>query len=128
MPTDYVYARANFFRVEGEKAFVDALAASTAHHMAACRPGETTTVEFDPQTEIDVVMIEARYSSHVTAAVLVTIVTYGWPDRMRNLNERIDAIASDVLPLIPAQDIPEGMDAIAVTFQPKPEGSWVSKR
>lgn len=132
MPTAKVFLPEGFFRsIDEESNFVETVARSTATQMAARRPNKDGSngehVTFDPMTQIDVLLFPYRQSSHATAVVLVEIISYNWPDRLKNINARIGTIAGDLCQIIPPNRVPEGVDTVSVTFLPKPEGCWVAR-
>ena len=113
------YPKAFFLTSEEKKRFMIQVKAVVASHMEAINPftGETTDFAADPDHMIDLLLVPYDPDdANVTAAFLATIVTYDWPDRMRGLPGRIEAITDHVRPFIPGNRVPAGQDKISFTF------------
>lgn len=87
--------------------------------------GVRTNYAADSVSFIDLAMVAYdRDLSSTTTPLLGTIVTYGWPDRLANLAERMEAITRAVRAIIPFEHAYEDMELISFTFLPKLEGAW----
>ena len=82
-----------------------------------------------PVAHIDVLAREYSPITSRTAAVMIMIIafTYGWSDRMRNITERLLAIADYVRLHVPARLVYEGQNAVNATFLAKGPGCWVAR-
>lgn len=99
-----------------------------ATHMDAVDPetGIKTSYVDDPDSFIDLVMIPYnKTDAKVTTPLLVTIVSYGWVDRMRNIKKRVKRITRE-LRANTFGGVPQGEEVLSVTFLAKEPGAWHS--
>ena len=136
MPEARVVFQKNTFSDAELKRLKASLKIAIAHHMH-CKDDELE--EFDPDKHIDLGFFPYQEGhGDYTAVMLVTIITYGAPSRLTNLNDRLRAIRDYVLThnrdLLEAkrkpieQTVSPGcrevmQDAISITFLPKPWGT-----
>ncbi len=115
----------DFFESADEReTFFDGVQESVARHMS-CKNAKGKFIEFDPVKHVD--LIPRPYdavTARPTAVLLATITTYALPDRMANINERVQAVADDIGRMVPDTRVPKSMDAVSVTFLVKGEGCW----
>lgn len=127
MPAVTIDYPRGFFNPAQKKTFKAAVKLSVATHMDAVDPKSNERTQFasDPDKYIDLVM-RPYYKSdaQVTTPLLATIVSYDWPDRMRNLKKRIRRITKEVRAAIPVELVAEGDEAISFTFIEKQPGAW----
>ena len=100
-----------------------------ARGMKAIDPfsGEVTMYEEDPDKFIDLLLRPYDpEDAELTAVCLGTIVTYDWPDRMEDIDERIEVITRRARSFIPDALVPVGMDGISFTFLGKVPGAWAA--
>lgn len=127
MPAVTIKYPRGFFNPAQKKAFISAVKQSVATHMDAVDPktNERTQFASDPDKYIDLVLMPYNKSdAAVTTPLLATVVSYDWPDRMRNLKKRIKRITTEVRATIPVYLVPEGYEAISFTFIEKQPGAW----
>ena len=127
MPAVTVLYPRNFFNPAQKVTFMSAVMHSVANHMDAVDPETNKRTQFadDPDEFIDLVMIPySTADSNVTTPLLATIVSYEWPDRMRNIKKRIKRITREVREAVPVGRVPEGSEAISFTFIEKHPGAW----
>lgn len=127
MPAVTVYYPVHFFDATDKARFKRNVKQLVAHHMDAINPetSEMTAYGNNPDAFIDLLLFP--YDSddaEVTTPLLATIVTYEWPDRMRNLSNRIQAITKAVRWSLPTDLVPRDQEAISFTFLGKKEGAW----
>lgn len=88
-----------------------------------CNSYDGTPVDLEPN-HIDVHMIDYDYQGFQVrfknAKLLVQIIGYDYPDRMRNIAERLMEIKRYIALLLGISDL----DYIAITYIPIPEGCW----
>ena len=107
--------------------FVEMLCVVTAASMQS-ENLEGILYVLDPVAHIDVLAREySPITSRTTAVAMITVVTHGWPDRMRNITERLLAIADYVRLHVPARLVYDGQDAVNVTFLAMGPGCWVAR-
>lgn len=127
MPAIELHYPESFLSVLAWGDFVKTLRVVTAAAMTAKDPDDILHI-LDPVAHIDVLAHEySPITSRTTAVVMITVVTYGWPDRMRNITERLLTIADYVRLHVPAQLVHGGQDAVNVTFLAKGPGCWVAR-
>lgn len=134
MPEVFVKYPKGLFAREEKAAFKRGLKASVAQNMEAIDPatGDWSRFRGDVNGLIDLTMVAIEADDFEgTAACLVTVTTYGWPDRMANIDERTQYIVDDVRGLVPAANTDDRFllevspaDAISVTFVEKGKGCW----
>lgn len=88
-----------------------------AKHMD-CFDDDGTWIEHDPETQIDVLTF-AAIDSGCTKDAVIQVSAYDWPDRMRNIGERLKNIGLDIATLLPA-----ARGDIAASFLPIPRGEY----
>jgi hypothetical protein len=88
-----------------------------AKHMD-CFDDDGNWIQHDPYTQIDILTF-AAVESGCTKDAVIQITAYDWPDRMRNIGERLRNIAEDVAKLLPAERGP-----VAASFHPIPRGEY----
>ncbi len=125
MPAVYVLFPNDLFNDVDRAMFKATITEVVALCMDAINPqtGVKTDYQSDPSAYIDLVLQPVEPENMDTTAVcLATIVTYNWPNRMINIQDRIRAITEAVAPLIPRR---EGiLDRISFTFLGKEPGAW----
>lgn len=127
MPAVTILYPRNFFSPAQKAEFVSVVMQSVATHMDAIDPETNERTQFadDPGRFIDLVMIPySKADSRVTTPLLATIVSYEWPDRMRNIKKRVKRITREVREAIPLGHVREGSEAISFTFIEKHPGAW----
>jgi len=128
MPAVIVYyPRTGFFTPVTKAAFITDVKRIVATCMDAIDPKTEVKTNYaaNPDSFIDLVMVPYNQTdAEVTTPLLATIVSYGWPDRMRNIKKRIKRITTEVRATIPAELVPEGDEAISFTFLAKKPGAW----
>jgi hypothetical protein len=138
MPEVIVKCSDRLFNSDSRVRFITQAKLSVACNMDAINPatGEMTDFGNDPEKYIDFTMLEvAPMCTSSTTSCLLTVVTYGqllgsdadgepqyfWPDRMGNIEERLQAIVDELTPYV----IPVGgKDAVSATFMGKGPGCW----
>lgn len=108
---------------------IDEVPKIVAEQMSCTVNGELYSL--DPREEIDLLIFrdnetidEGPYDITVSSGtnVIMEVAAYNFPDRMRNIGERITRIAERVKELLISERIPE--INISITFVPIQQGHW----
>ena len=90
--------------------------------------GEKTKYGRNPDAFIDLVLVPYEPDdAELTTPYLATIVSYEWPDRMANIDERINEITNNVrmgFTVDMVDRYPETANLISFTFLSKKPGAW----
>jgi hypothetical protein len=127
MPAVTVVYAFDIFEQVDRTEFKAVAKAAVARHMDAIDPhtGERTNYAEQPNKFIDLVLIGCDPDDiDATAMFMATIVTYGWPDRMANIQDRLRRINEEIRAVIPDSVVSDGMDGINTTFLAKGSGCW----
>ena len=128
MPADTVYYPRDTMTADQKAHFMSVTKQAVAMNMEAIDPitGHFAPYGTDPDRFIDLVMLPYDPDdASVTTPFLATIVSYAWPSRMVNLEDRITAITVAVRHhAIPMGIVAEDKEAISFTFLDKQLGAW----
>lgn len=127
MPTVTVKYPRGLFDATDKVRFKRAVKKSVAKNMEAINPYTGQRTDFADNVDRDIDVLLEPYDSddaELTVLCLGTIVTYGWPDRLVNLDDRIENITNDACRALPEHSLPIGRKSISFTFIPKPPGGW----
>lgn len=119
-----------FFDVTDKIRFKRSVALSVARNMDAIDPisGKATKYGDEPDKFIDLVLLPYDTDdASVITPLLATIVTYEWPDRMADIEDRIQTITREVrqnLTLDVTSRYEKGAELISFTFLGKKPGAW----
>ena len=104
-----------------------------AAYMDAVDPATQRETQFaaDPNAFIDLVLVPYEPDdAEVTTPFMATIITYQWPDRMKDIDHRIEAITNRVRAFGFTTDMgarwPKGKELISFTFLGKQPGAWAA--
>ena len=126
MPEVRVSYPADLFTGEEMAIFKKTLKNAAACEMDANNPitGERTNFCANPDGMIDLVMIPYAPVSEVTALVLVTIITFDWPDRQASMSGRLRVMGEMMKPHVPRRGLQDGQDLISFSFIGKQADCW----
>lgn len=118
MPDVHFWYSSSLFQDVPEHEVKKRLQEIVALHMD-CFDDKCNWIKHDPATQIDVLTF-APIDSGSSKDIVMQVVAYDWPDRMRNMKDRLTNIGSGVAELFPAE-----RGEIAVSFVPLPVDCWV---
>ncbi len=117
MPDVHVLYRELLFQPQNASGIQRRLQDATAEQMD-CLDDDGTPIVHDPRTQIDILTFQP-ISGLSSKAAAIQVLAYDWPDRMRNIAERLANIGMAF-----AEAVGDVRGDIAMSFVPLPRGEF----
>ena len=125
----YVRMVPNLFDVsagETEEEFFTELQVEVASQMSCWDPTKQEYYQLKPSSNVRLYPSTFDPGTRTPILVEVVISTYAYDDRVRGLEDKLEAIAKCVCDCVPREKKPRRAEVVAVRFDPKRPGYWVA--